>query len=536
MEKLTTLSKLLILAILGGSGFTAYRTYGLGDTTWSGVRPRVASEAQSAATASSAPAPEKAPGPPPLPPLEGRPIRVALSQWPGHVALLVGTGGLRTQPGSLAARAGLDVEVVFIEDAPSKNQALREGEVDFVWQTVDELPITLGSYKKAGLEVKAFLQLDWSRGGDACVASPEVRKVEDIAGKKAATLMFSPDHTVFEFMIRNSRLSRKQLAEVRKNTVFSPDDFTFARVEFTEGRVDVACLWEPDVTLALAARRGAHRLFSTADATELVADVLLARRDLLDAHPDVAEKLAKLWFDSVAAAELNRPEAARIISNVASRFRDELGYEKTLSALSWVKWSTLADNVRLFGVDGNAPAFDRIYNQADHIWLDYPEAHIEHRFAPATLRDDRAVRRLWEAAGRPAASSTERYNPALARTGEPVFTKPVSIHFPSASYELTPEAIAVINRDVLPELEIAKGMYARIEGNTDSFGDRKANQTLSLLRAQAIVGYLVQRGIPAERLVARGNGSSSPIDTNDTPEGRANNRRTDIVFIRGTKQ
>ena len=92
-------------------------------------------------------------------------------------------------------------------------------------------------------------------------------------------MSFSPDHTVFEFMIVNSRLTREQVARVRRDTSFSMDDFTYGRKLFTEGKVDVACLWEPDVTLALAGRSGAHRLFSTADATELVADVLLARRD-----------------------------------------------------------------------------------------------------------------------------------------------------------------------------------------------------------------------------------------------------------------
>lgn len=532
MEKLTTLSKLLIAGILAGSGFTAFRTYG-------SRAPEQAAVPESGSTPAAAKTTVPRPKPAPAStfrPVAGRPVRVAISQWPGHVALLVGTGGLRTTPDSIAARVGLDLEIVFIEDAPSKNQALKSGEVDFVWQTVDELPITLADYKKEAIEAKAFLQLDWSQGGDACVASREVQKVEDIVGKKSAMLMFSPDHTLFEFMITNSSLSREQVAEVRKNTSFSVDDVTFARVEFAAGKVDVACLWEPDVTLALASRPGAHRLFSTADATELVADVLLARRDLLDAHPEVAEKLAKVWFEAVSAAERDRAEAARLISKVASRFRDELGYEKTLAALGWVKWSTLSDNVRLFGLDGSAPAFDRVYNQADGIWIDYPEAAIKDRFAPVVLRDDRAVRKLWEAGGRPLASASRTYDPELARTGVPVFTKPVSIQFASGSYELSSEAIAAVNQHVLPELEIAKGMYARVEGNTDSIGDRKANQTLSQLRAQAIVDYLVKRGIPAERLVARGNGAALPIDTNNTPEGRARNRRTEILFIRGNKQ
>ena len=201
----------------------------------------------------------------------------ALSEWPGHMALVVGNGGLTT-PGIGGGGRGAGPADRVHRGRAKKNQALQQGAVDFVWQTVDELPISMGSYRAAGAEAKAFVQIDWSRGGDACVASAEVKTVEDIQDRKSAMMMFSPDHTVFEFMITNSRLTREEIAQVRKDTAFSPDDFTFGRRLFAEKKVDVACLWEPDVTLALDSRPGAHRLFSTADATELVADVLLARK------------------------------------------------------------------------------------------------------------------------------------------------------------------------------------------------------------------------------------------------------------------
>src|SRR5688572_2359600 len=152
-----------------------------------------------------------------------RPITAALSQWPGHMPLVVGNGGLSTQPGSVAAGEGLDLKIVFIEDAPSKNKALVDNEVDFIWTTVDEMPINIGTFRQAQVDVKAFVQIDWSRGGDACVASEEVRTVEDIRGRKSAVLMFSPDHTVFEFMLTNSRLTPEEAAAARRDTSFSMD-------------------------------------------------------------------------------------------------------------------------------------------------------------------------------------------------------------------------------------------------------------------------------------------------------------------------
>jgi NitT/TauT family transport system substrate-binding protein len=531
MQKLTVLSKLLITGILLGSGVTAYQTYG-GMLQASAEAPALEPKAEAPAARPVAAPAAVASGAAKPTDLKNRPVRVALSQWPGHMALVIGAGGLRTQPGSIAAKEGLDVEIVFIEDAPSKNKALQTGEVDFVWQTVDELPIALSGYRAANIEAKAFLQIDWSRGGDACVATKEVQKVEDILGKKSAVLMFSPDHTVFEFMITNSRLTREQVTEVRKATKFSMDDFTYARVLFEKKEIDVACLWEPDVTLALASRPGAHRLFSTADATELVADVLFTRKDFLDQHADIAQKLARTFFAAAAAGERDKPAAAKLISTAASRFRDELGYEKTLAALSWAKWTTLEDKVRLFGLDGSAPAFDRVYNQADSIWINYPEAEIKDRFAPSALRDDRAVKAIWEAAGKPVAKLEAPELQDVARTGAALFTKPVSITFDSGSDRLSAESIALINQQVLPQLQIAGGMFARVEGNTDSVGDFAQNQALSEQRAAAIVSYLVSRGIPASRLVARGNGSVAPVATNKTAEGRALNRRTDVLFIR----
>jgi outer membrane protein OmpA-like peptidoglycan-associated protein/ABC-type nitrate/sulfonate/bicarbonate transport system substrate-binding protein len=546
MSKLTPQSKGLIALFLIASAATAgVRRHDLVSSLLSGARARLAGSGAdapaSAVFASTLPssslarAPQSPPTAAPVPTVAPNPGRrtltVALSQWPGHLALVVGNGGLTTQPGSAAAAEGLDLKIVFIEDAPSKNKALQDGKVDAVWETVDELPIALGGYKAAQQDVRAFIQIDWSRGGDACIATADVKTVEDVLGRKSAVLMFSPDHTVFEFMITNSRLSPEQVARVRADTSFSPDDFTYARILFGQKKIDVACLWEPDVTLALASRPGAHRLFSTADATDLVADTLVAHRELIDLYPDLAVKLARVWFAGVKKGEADRPAAARLISTACSRFRDELGYDATLKALGWVKWTDLADNVRMFGLDGQPPAFDRVYNQADGIWIKYPQAEIKDRFAPVTLRDDRVIRRVWEAAGRPVASRAESYRPEVAARGEALFTKPLSINFHSSKSDLTSDAMATLNQTVVPEIEMARGMYIRVEGNTDTAGDADWNRVLSERRAEAIVEYLVSRGVDRARIVARGNGSGRPIASNKTSEGRARNRRTDILFI-----
>jgi len=70
-----------------------------------------------------------------------------------------------------------------------------------------------------------------------------------------------------------------------------------------------------------------------------------------------------------------------------------------------------------------------------------------------------------------------------------------------------------------------------VEGHTDSDGDDASNQSLSEQRAATVVSTLTKLGIDANRLTSKGWGESQPLDTNNTPEGKANNRRVEFVKI-----
>jgi NitT/TauT family transport system substrate-binding protein len=514
MTKLTGLAKAMLGLLVGGAVVAAFFTHG------ERLKALVLGVGAKQEKPPSQNAPKRAPGQ----------VVIGLCEWPGHMPLVIANGGLTTQPNSAVANEGMDLKIVFIDDPIKKNKALLDGTVDGVWSTVDEMPISMATYRAANVSVKAFMQLDWSRGGDACVATAEIKTVDDLLGKKSAMLLFSPEHTLFEFMITNSRLTPAQLTRVRADVTLSEDPVV-PRKLFVDRKVDMACVWEPDLSLAVTSRPGAHRLFSTADATELLADVILVRQELLDTKPALLEKLTRAWFAGVEKADADRPAAAKFISSTVPRFRDELGREQTLRSFDWVQWSNLGDNVRFYGLDGGKPAFDRVYNQADSIWINYPQADIKDRFAPVALRDDRIIRRIWDTSGRKAPTRVEKYQDTTALTGTAVFSKPISINFRGGSSELDAESMAVLNSQLLPQIEIAKGMYLRVEGNTDSVGSATSNQRLSERRAKAIADYIVSRGVDRNRVMARGNGSARPIASNRTAEGRALNRRTEVLFI-----
>jgi OOP family OmpA-OmpF porin len=73
--------------------------------------------------------------------------------------------------------------------------------------------------------------------------------------------------------------------------------------------------------------------------------------------------------------------------------------------------------------------------------------------------------------------------------------------------------------------QLPAGTVIQISGHTDSTGDAAANQTLSQQRAEAVRAVLIAQGVDPSMLTAKGYGSSQPIASNDTPEGRFQNRR-----------
>lgn len=105
-----------------------------------------------------------------------------------------------------------------------------------------------------------------------------------------------------------------------------------------------------------------------------------------------------------------------------------------------------------------------------------------------------------------------------------------NIFFESKQYNLQPASETELDK-LVKLLTENPTMQAEIGGHTDNVGSDADNQLLSENRAKAVVEYLVQKGIKAERLKAKGFGETQPVDNNDTDAGRALNRRTELKVI-----
>lgn len=108
------------------------------------------------------------------------------------------------------------------------------------------------------------------------------------------------------------------------------------------------------------------------------------------------------------------------------------------------------------------------------------------------------------------------------------------ILFPSGSAEIKPAGRKVLAK-VADQLRQHSGHHVRIEGHTDrvpiSTLEFPSNWELSCSRAARVLRFLVDEGLDPERMSAVGVGSQQPIEGNDSPEGRARNRRIEIVLV-----
>jgi ABC-type nitrate/sulfonate/bicarbonate transport system substrate-binding protein len=329
--------------------------------------------------------------------LFGRPLRVGIVSWPGYGGGITANNGFKPNRECIFwKKYNLLVEFVLLEDVDARAKAFArggEGGVDIVWSTVDFWANELPGFINGGVKARAVMQVDWSRGGDAIVADSTINRIEDLKGKKISLALFTPSHWLLEYSLENSTLSDDEQAQIARSLIgknASPD----ARADFVAGKVDAAVVWEPDVTEALQKRDGSHIIVSTKTSTNIIADLMVARDDFINQHPEVIQALVQGWLDGTGEANRQPDLVVKLLMDNEPIYNN-LGAQKTREGLASIKWADLPDNVQMFGLDGSEPLFDRIFRQAGKAWV--KRGYISQEVSPDQAKDTRFLKKIYDA-------------------------------------------------------------------------------------------------------------------------------------------
>lgn len=300
---------------------------------------------------------------------EMEPLRVGTILWPG------------SEPLFLARELGLtdDRSVRLVEYASlgEVSRAFRNGVIDAAHMTLD-MALVLQQH---GFEPRVVLVLDYSHGGDALMARPEVRRLEDLRGRKVAV----EDLTTGPYV----------LGRALEQAGLQPSDVQIVRIPvdqqvraYVEGEVDAVVTFEPFVDRVR--RAGAHELFDSSALPEEIIDVLVVRGDRLARYSPQVEHLLQGWFQSLEYLRRD-PDGA------AARMSPRLGMSPSefTTAMRGLRLLSIDENLVLLGAP--APALVGPARHLQHFMLAQglmqepiqPEEMLDARFLEEVREDGR---------------------------------------------------------------------------------------------------------------------------------------------------
>ncbi len=459
-----------------------------------------------------------------------RPLVVAINTWAGHAPGVVFNNGLDPNDGSMYRRKyGMDVKFVLIEDPAAKLAAFRKGDVDIMWDTVDNWAREASILAEQNQPAKSIIMQDWSRGGDGIVSLASIKSIEDLKGHKIACTQFTPSHFLLLYLLSQSGLSADDRATVEKNIVFT-QDAPAAAAMFKAKQVDAAVTWEPDLSAAVTARGDeAHVLVSTTAATNIIADTLIARQDVIDKAPETIRSFVQGWFAGIEMIKNDPTMAYNVVGKAL-----KLDADTVSGMLSGLKLTPYADNAQFYGLTGGKAHFETLFDTAFIIWR--KKGLVTRPVEAANYADSRFVSSLATEYPGQKVEEPKLAAKAPSTSDRAIINKQIQIHFTPGSDEIMPGSFFVL--DALGDTMTSFGTtYLRIEGNTDITGSAAKNLTLSERRALAVKSYILKTfpNIDAVRFQTIGHGAANPVADNATEAGRQLNRRTDIKVVLASK-
>lgn len=255
-------------------------------------------------------------------------VRVGLAVWPGY------------EPAFLARELGYidstTIELVDFRSPTESLRAYRHGVIDVVATTLD-YALELSAHDSTN---RVILVLDVSHGGDAIVARREFRSLRELRGSRVGVDASSLANYMLARALEMNGLTLRDVELV-------PLSITDQAEALADGRVSAVVTHEPTRTQLV--RAGARTLFDSRRIPGEMVDVLVARRALVDARPEVLRSLADAWFRARDYLYAEPADAARRVAS-----REAVTPDQFLQSLRGLRLPDAAENRRLLSSQDSA--------------------------------------------------------------------------------------------------------------------------------------------------------------------------------------
>jgi NitT/TauT family transport system substrate-binding protein len=468
-------------------------------------------------------------------PLQDNTLVLGLNVWAGWAPIFYANGGTEPSTDSLFYKKyGFKVAIKIIDSPSESINAFASGNIHATAWTLDMIPLFYEQLKADSRALpRAFLQVDWSNGGDGIVVRKNIATIADLKGKKIALAQHSPSHYLLLNLLINAGL---QPGDV--DFRFTEDAFQAAAAFNADKSLSGCVSWAPDI-YKLADAPGNKLLVSTATANKLISDVMFARADFVRDNPKIIDGMVRGFFDATEElkVEANRKKAAALMAKAYG-----MPVADAEGMLGDAHSTNYAENKAFFLNQNNPTNFERYWDTASTLYLKLGSISSAVRFDQ--VADFSFIKALENV--QPYASSRDEYTVSFTPKGvsaikaeaDEILTNVQRIHFYTNSFDLfhkNPDGTLYDPNaaKILEEVAKLAGQFGAaritIEGHTDGsmkgYVPFSAVQELSMNRANAVKEELVKKyNLQPNQFSVEGVGWERPMEEGND----ALNRRVEI--------
>jgi NitT/TauT family transport system substrate-binding protein len=272
-------------------------------------------------------------------------VRIGTQPWIGYGPWWI------AQDQGIFAKYGLEAEMLDFVTDTEVNAAFASGNMD-VANVATHTAIKLFAN---GVDLKVVLLEDVSTTADAILAPSAVASVSDLAGKTVAYEEGSTSDLLLNFALAQNDM---QLSDI----IAAPMPAADAGAALIAGQVDAAVTYEPYISEAINQNADIQRLYTAAERSGLISDVLAARSQFAAENPEVMQNLLKVWDEAVHFLRTNPEEGRAIIAQAVGSTPEEL-----TTAFEGVLFYDASENVEFLAFEsGNAAA---VFNDVQNVAL-----------------------------------------------------------------------------------------------------------------------------------------------------------------------